>query len=483
MVHIRIEVVMKFLRKTVVVILIGGFILGAVFPHISAAITIKEEEELSRQFLKMVASRFEIIDDPMIVKTINAIGKKILNHFPRQTFAYRFYVVKEDVPNAFATPAGHIFMYSGLIAAMEDEDELAGILGHEIAHVYCRHISQKIERSKRVNIATLAGVAAGIFLGAAGGGEAAGALAMGSMAAGQSAMLAYSREDEVQADQVGLEYMLASGYNGEGLLSVLNKIRAQQWYGTDQVPSYLMTHPAVEDRLAYIDSYLERADRSRPQEKVGNSREFDIFHARIVALYSDEGVALNKFNATLEKNPTDPVANYGIGLALARVNRRKEAVEHLKKALTQNAFDPAFLSGLGRVYFLDGRYQEALNTLKSAVSLDPQNGEALFYLGRTQMELGQLQDAENTFENLLSHPPVNKKVNYFIGKAYGMQGNLADAHYHLGLYYLDQREFQSASVQLTKALEMTKDPDRKQEIEKLLKQTQAILSKTKRRSG
>jgi predicted Zn-dependent protease len=474
---------MRFLHKTCAVLMMTVFFIGGMYPHFSAAITINEEEELSREFLKYVNSAFEIIEDPLIVGYINRIGQKILSHFPQQPFKYHFYVIKEDVYNAFATPAGHIFIYSGLIAAMDSEDELSGILGHESAHVYCRHISQKIERSKKVNMATLAGIAAGIFLGAAGAGEAAGALTMGSMAAGQSAMLAYSRQDEVQADQIGLEYLADSGYSGEGLLSVLGKIRAKQWYGADQVPTYLMTHPAVEDRLAYIDTYLENPNNRKPVEKKEPSRDFQIVHARIVAFYSDEKVALNTFESQLDKRPDDPIANYGYGLALARTNRYQEAVVHLKKALAQNAFDPVFISALGRVYFMNGRYAEAINTLKSATSVAPANAEALFYLGRTQMELGQLQDAEDTFEKMLKSPPGDPQVHYFIGKVYGMQGKLAEAHYHLGLYYLNRGDYQSAHIQLTQALELTQDTERRQSIEQMLKQTRAVLSKSKRSSG
>ena len=99
--------------------------------------------------------------------------------------------------------------------------------------------------------------AAGIFLGAAGAGDVGSAVIMGSMAAGQSAMLAYSREDELQADQMGLVYLYDAGYGGEGLLNSLKTIRSKQWFGTEQVPNYLMTHPASEDRMANIDVWLE----------------------------------------------------------------------------------------------------------------------------------------------------------------------------------------------------------------------------------
>ena len=85
---------------------------------------------------------------------------------------------------------------------------------------------------------------AGIFLGAAGAGSAASAVGVSSMAATQAASLSYSRQDEMQADELGVEYLTRAGYSGKGLLTILRKIREKQWYGTEQVPTYLMTHPA-----------------------------------------------------------------------------------------------------------------------------------------------------------------------------------------------------------------------------------------------
>ena len=129
------------------------------------ALTIKEEEELAREVLKAVSRSSNLIEDPVITDYVNKVAKRIMAVLPPQPFRYHFYVIKEDVYNAFATPGGHIFINSGLFAAMESEEELAGILGHEISHVSARHISQKIERSKKVQLATIAGVIAGALIG------------------------------------------------------------------------------------------------------------------------------------------------------------------------------------------------------------------------------------------------------------------------------------------------------------------------------
>ena len=89
-------------------------------------ITYKEEEELSREFLAVVASRFTFIKDPIIEDYVTEIGQRILKEVPTQPFRYHFYVIKEDVYNAFATPAGHIFINSGLLEAVKSEEEIAG---------------------------------------------------------------------------------------------------------------------------------------------------------------------------------------------------------------------------------------------------------------------------------------------------------------------------------------------------------------------
>jgi predicted Zn-dependent protease len=470
---------MHAVKKNIAGLLAFVFLSGLLGPPAATGITIKEEEDLAREFLRYVTLQFEIIDDPIIVEYVNSVGEKILAKVPPQPFPYHFYVVKQDVYNAFATPAGHVFIYSGLLAAMDNEDELAGILAHEISHVTCRHISQKIERSKLISIATLAGVAAGMLLGAAGGGQAAGALTMGSMAAGQSASLAFSRENEIQADQVGMVYLTEAGYTGEGLLSVLNKIRAKQWYGSDQVPTYLMTHPALEDRLAYIDTYLAGRNKEAQASRPVNTKAFQLVHARLIALYSDEKVALSTFETALRNGTADAITYYGYGLALARAGKNEQAVAALKKALETEAFNPIILAGLGRVYFLDRRYNEALSTLASALSLDPEEPEALFFLGRTRLELDQPAEAQAAFERLQKQQIVAKQVYYFLGKAYGQEGKLAQAYLNLGQYYYLKHDYTNARIHFKQALEKTQDPDKRREIEERLKDIKQILTALK----
>jgi predicted Zn-dependent protease len=460
---------MKFLLKHVYVIMIITLIGGGIFPSNGLSLTVKEEEDLSRQVLHNIYAQFEFIDDPVIVAYVNRIGQQVASHFPKQLFPYRFYVIDVDVYNAFAIPGGHIFIYSGLLAAMESEEELAGILGHEIAHVYCRHISQSIERAKKLQMASLAGIAAGVLLGMTGSGEAGSAVTQGSMAATQSAMLAYTRENEIQADQLGLKYIDAAGYRGDGLLAILKKMRGKTWFSSDQIPTYLMTHPAIDDRIAYIDSWLDGISKTNKPKPMVDSEAFDRVHLKIITRYSDEKTVLEDSKAAVSERPDDPMAHYQYGLILARIGRRDEAIRHIKIALEKRAFDPYILNDLGRIYFLQGQYQKALSILQSVQTMIPDDAECLLYLGQTQAELNQLDKAADSFHALVRKHPRFKQGYYFLGQTLGKKGNLGDAHYYLGIYYLKDRDYNNARSQFTRALKYTTDIERKQEIEKVLK--------------
>ncbi len=439
------------------------------FPEIARAITIQEEEELSREFMAAVNEHYEIIHDSIISDYITRIGNKILAVMPPQPFQYHFHVIKEYTYNAFAGPGGQVFINSGLFEALNSEEEIAGILAHEISHVACRHVSEQIERSKKIGLATLAGVAAGILMGATGSGAAAGATAVGSMAAAQTATLAYSRENETQADQRGLDYLTKAGYSPKGLLAALTIIRSRQWYGREQIPTYMMTHPALEDRMTFIGSWIEANPSIIRQLPRHSPDPFDWTRARLVAMFGPENDALKIFKTQVVQTPDKALAHYGYGLILTRTGNRSAAMDQFRAALTKRAFDPALLIELGRTYFLDGRYPEALRILQGALDISPDETEGLFYTGRCFIELGKFEEASRFLESLLRDTPDYPDAMFYLGSAYGSLGRTSDACYYLGRYYLIRGEYKNAIVQLEKAMESTADPQKKTEIEFLLK--------------
>jgi len=468
---------MKFIKKNILLCTVFLFMCGIITPKGALGITIQEEEELSREFMKVIFKHYELIKDPLIVDYVNEVAKKIVSTLPPQPFSYHFYVIKDDTYNAFASPAGHIFVNSGLLEAMESEEELACILAHEISHVTCRHISQKIERAEKISYATLAGMVAGIFLGTGGASAAANAVTLGSVAAGQSLALAYSREDERQADQIGINLLRKAGYNGKGLISTLEKMRNKRWFDSRQIPTYLTTHPASEERMAYIDTWLEKNNKTLDNI---DPYPYERAHTRLIAMYGDESNALKKFKSEVDNHPDNPLGHYGYGLILTKKGERKKAEEHLKKALAKNAFDPYILKDLGHLYFLEGRYQEAFTILDGAASINSNDPEILFYLGRTQVELGRLMDAVATFEGLTSKYQNYPDAFRSLSETYWKLGKMDDYHYYLGIYYVKLSSYKNADFHLKKALDSTIDPDKKTKIEALLKEIGTEMRKSKK---
>ena len=459
---------MQFGRKIIAATLLA-VILVTTGPSAPAyGLTVKEEKELSKEYMKVLKRYFKFVEDPVIVDYVNQIGQRILAKMPPQPFEYHFYVIDQEVFNAFATPAGHIFVYSGLLGAMEREEQLAGLLAHEIGHVKSRHISEKIERADDINKAAYAGMIAGLVLGLAGAPEAGQAMMMGSMAGAQTMMLAYSRGDESEADQLGLNSMYRAGYDGAGMVEMFEIMRSKQWFGGDEIPTWVMTHPAVEDRIVYVRNRVEAFNRKHGQPEAVDPMPFVRMHTRLLTKYGDPQIVLNRYRKAYESNPDDPMRNFQYGLILARTDQRTRAIQHLEKALAAHPLEPSTLGALGMVYFQDGQYEKAETMLKGAVGAAPRDAEYRFYLGRLQQEMGQYREAVATFRHILVDHPRHLATHYFLGKAYSQLGQQGDACFHLGLYYYGKRQRKKAKFQFEKALSMTTDATRRKDIETLL---------------
>lgn len=443
--------------------ILPALILLFIYPVTGYAITIKKEEEIAKQFILQIKQHYKIIDDPEVSNYISKIGKEVLSFFPEQPFNYRFYVVKNDTFNAFAGPGGHIFMHSGLFASLENEDELAGILGHEIAHVACRHISDRLDMESKIKLSTIAGIAAGIFMSIYGDPAAGTALTVGSLAGGPAVSLAYSREDELQADRIGLQYLNDAGYSAKGLTRALAVIRSQQWFGEKQIPVYMMTHPAVEDRMSYIQNWVSNNEKGN-KFKSGNSFDFTLARTVIKAKYTNPAHAKKEFYKAVQADPESLVANYGYGISLARTGKKAEAVTYLKKALEKRAFHTGILTTLGEVYFATGDYPKAESVFSGILSMEPDNFNASLYYSRSLAETGQLDKAIDAIKIYTIESTGNIKAFYCLADIYSRKKNLVDSAYYLGLYYRGIGDIENAKNQFQMALSRAEDPVKKEKI-------------------
>lgn len=452
-------------------------ILSASMASSANAITISEEEKLSLEFMKIVRKSNQVINDPDIDEYINRIGKKIAKEFPNPPFQCNFYVFREDAYNAFAAPGGHVFVNSGLIEAMDSEDELAGILGHEISHVYLRHISNRIDYSQKVSIGSLAGIVAGVLLGVGGAGAAASAITAGSMAAGQSLTLAYTRENEIQADQIGLGHINDAGYSASGLVTSMAKIRAKQWFGSKQIPTYLLTHPANEERMSYIKAWIEEKERGKKFQGSTAPKDFKRIRARIMGLYGDPALVLKRFDTLIAASPDDESLIYGQALALWRLGDYDKAMENMRRLLKKNAFDSDYMRDTGIIQYSRGDIDSAL----SALRVEGRSGTdamRLVYLGRALIAKEKYPEAETVFALLIKDRKDFSDGYYHMADVAEKLGKNGLSHYYLGVYESMSGRSKQAAFHFDRAMpSLGKYPDLKKNADELLKEALKDLHK------
>ena len=450
------------------------FVLGAALVVIATSVlnsraaflSPKEETELGERFLARISSQYEFADYPYIMRYMNELGASIGGHIEVPYFPLKFYVIKNSSVNAFAAPAGHVFFFSGLIGILDDADELASILAHELAHVSARHLASRIDRSQKIGLATLAGVLAGILV----GGEIGGALMTGSVAASIQAELGYSREDERQADQLGFKYTQLSGFNPAGMLTALQKIQRENWYGSQEIPAYLLTHPGAPQRMATIESMLRGDGKTPDHETTKKLRAFfPIFQTMVIALCLDKEEAARELEKRLRNDPGSGTAHYGLGLILLREGKPNEALEHLKIAGRKNTDSIPVMFSLAETYQMLGEYEDSVSILRKALELSPKDKEILFLLASSLQRLEQYGQASRIYERLAFLPPVKDMVYYNLGLVYGRQGKLSLAHYNLGIYFSKLRSREKALFHFEKAKELVRnDAALREKIEKAL---------------
>ena len=383
----------------------------------------KDEIELGKKFNVLVRSQLPIVYDPEVDLYINDLIKRLSKNIPPQPFTFTPAVIASPSVNAFATPGGYVFAFSGLILAMDSEDELAAVMAHELAHVTERHVAKRIEDSQMISLLSLAGMLAGVLL----GGDAGSAAAVGSMAASQSAILNYSRADENEADQMGLKYLIAAGYDPYGMPRAFEVLSRRQWLVGASIPTYLSTHPDLKDRITISTIRIEQAKLSRKQ--TDNTR-FRRIQTLLRAYYTDPSTAIQYFNK--EKNGERAgLAHMGLGILASRSNRVNDAVRAFDTALSIAPNDQLITREAGRFHYLKGNKNKGAELLKKAVSMNSKDIMGLFFLARSQADNGQLAEAINNLKYILRIVPEDSEIHYFLARYYGQQQNLFDANLHM----------------------------------------------------
>ncbi len=447
---------------TALVLIVFALVIGLP-PGKASAVTLSEENDLGKKVVGLIRKSMPLVEDGEVLTYVRNVGNRVAKGVGITTYQFQFFVVDESIPNAFAVPGGNIFIYRGLIEMMSSEDELASIFSHELAHIQARHLQRSIDEAKILSVAMLAGMVAGVLLGAPG-------LAAGGMAASETAALQYSREHEMEADQFGFRFLCASGYDPAAMPSIMHKLQEFTWLATSKVPSYLMTHPAVGERVQYLTEMVKKQKASSSRKKIEPPiGDFQVMQATLIADYTDEEKALQRFETGVKEG--DKVSVFGLGRLYMRQNRWSESVEVLRRAAALMPSSPFVLSTLGRAYHQAGKLQEAQSTLESALILDPSALIAHYRLALVLMDMGKKDEALDHLMQIEELAPMFPDVDYQLGVVLGQEDKLGLAHYHLGRYYVRKGDKELAISHLKKAKSLITDsPTKIQDIDQMLQE-------------
>jgi predicted Zn-dependent protease len=406
-------------------ILISLFLIAQIPPAPARAfffggVTIKDEKEMGRKFDAMIRSSLPIVDDPEIKQYVVDLAARLVRAMPRQLYTFNAQVILNNTLNAFAVPGGYIYIFTGLIMNLNNEDELAGVMAHELAHVTQRHVASRLERAQFVTLGSLLLAVAGIAAGGSGGG----AVAMSAMSAGQAAMLNYSRLDETDADQIGLQYLTAAGYSPEGMARGFKVLRQKSAMSGASIPAYLSTHPAIGERINTIQSKAAAMPPAIRDRKPDNTR-FQRVNTLLWARYGDDQAALRRFDKD------DGLSAMGRGIVFNRLNRIPQAAEAFEKALAAAPDDSLVAREAGIFQFRLGRMRRAENLLSTAIRLDPQDYMAVFYYARALDESDRTAEAARRYEDVLRRVPEDAEVHEAYARALDKQGRQLEAYIHL----------------------------------------------------
>lgn len=418
------------------------------------SLSLEQEEKMGQQFAFQVSRQLDLVDDDFAHQYINALGQYLIRPLRTKPFQFRFYNVNHNALNAFAGPGGHIYIFSGLVEAVDTLDQLVAVLSHEIGHVSARHIARRFEQNKKIGMASMVGVLAGVIAGVAGSGGGAGfGVAAGSLAAGQQAQLAYSRVAEREADQISFKLMQPTGFNPEGMIGALTKISQSSWVGSGRVPTYLLTHPAGTERMANLESMLTDY-KQPPKGKEANlfTAYFPYFQTIMRARCHDPQQAEKVFLREMEENPKLFLPHFGLALIYKQNDNFEKAEYHFYKAVEKKPDFPPLLISLGKLHQLQGEYEQAVPCFEKALKIEGRNKDALYCLGESYRHLEQYEKAVAIFERLVQLKPVRTEVFQQLGITYGRQDKLLLAHYNFGMYFKGRRDAKKARFHFETAL-------------------------------
>jgi len=352
-----------------------------------------EEREYAESLIRQMRAYELLIEDPLINDFFSDMGFNLVSRSDQPEAAFSFVVLDQDVVNAFAAPGGVIALHSGLILLADTQDEVAGVLSHEIAHVTQLHMYRAFEKGKTMNIIAMLAMM-GLILASGGDGQVITGAVMGAQAAAAQAQINFTRHNEVEADRVGIRTLAAAGYDPQGMADFFSKMGQTSRANGEGPPEFLRTHPVSVNRIAEAESRIQNL----PPVEAAEGRQFYIVQARLRALLEkDPGKAIKHFKTELDKPLTDARKNgnlYGLAISRQRNAEYDKAGAILSDLLEKEPSRLAFQLQMADLHLKRGQHDLAISALSDLYHSFPGNKAIAIEYGRALLEQNRPELAE-----------------------------------------------------------------------------------------
>ena len=409
-----------------------------------------EERELGAEFMRQIRASLPLVRDVQLEEYIQTLGTRLaLAAAKTNAPDFTFFIIADSAINAFAIPGGYIGVNVGLIEAMNSEEQLAGVIAHEVAHVTQRHHARAYATGNRASLTAAAAVLAAILIGQASPEAGQAALAAG-LAATQQSAINFTRGNEVEADRIGIEILANAQYNPHAMAESFAILRRKNNLNTSAGQlEYLRTHPLDNNRIA------EAKDRAATQaiRNPAPQIDFQLFKARLAVLTSnDPGQLLRTNLANHNRNAT--VGNaYALALLHTRANRLTQAIPYFESLQAMAPAHPMAQLLRADVLEANGKHGQSAELLAALLGLYPDRYSIVEKLLDQLIRNRKPSEAMAVANRYLRNSPMPNPLAWRqLASVQQRLGNLVGSHESLARYFEGINELKRAESQLELAL-------------------------------
>lgn len=410
----------------------------------SSIVSPEQEYLLGRAWLSLLRGQVRQLSDPLLKDYVESSVYRLTETSQLQDRRLEFVLLESPHLNAFAAPGGIIGVNGGLFIHAQTEAEYASVMAHELAHLSQRHFARGLEAQQRMQAPMMAAMLAGVVAAAAGAGDAGIAAIVSTQAAAIQAQRRFSRQNEQEADRIGILNLEKAGYDPRAMPQMFARLMRQYRYD-QKPPEFLLTHPVTESRIADTTNRAEQlADGG-----IEDSLRYQLIRARTQLRFeTTPGLGAKRFRAQLNENADLDAARYGLALAQIKGGQLDEARSTLAPLLNKAPDELIYNLAQIELEVTANRLPQAEQYLQRMLRQYPGS----YPLREARIDLlikqGQTTQAAKELDQLAAQRSADPDIWYQVAEIRGLTGNIVGVHEARAEYFALVGDYDQAIEQL-----------------------------------